>query len=369
MPACGERNKGARGALGANVCAVALPPVALPQVYEGGALYDTAILAISDDAMLGAVQTAISSVAALCLATGFPTLASIPHSVVNAYKNVLAIAIATDYTFPLAQKVRVRAGFLEGHSHHPKGWSLGARRHCAWARRHIPRRAQVKDFLADPSKFAAAAPAASAAAPAAAAAAPAKAEVKEESAEEVRRGRSCSCAVAGACGGRAQGRALIELACGGSWRPAPFAGHGLQPVRLNAPLPPRRRAPLQLPAAVPVEPHKHGGGPWVLPLLLHRHRGCLPIAVLAGVLRSCLPLCCLAFGGVPRCARLVRQRVSKLLAVHGRSSAGGMQAAGRMNREYDTNDRVASSRYSHASLLSKEERQMQKAAIAEMGHL
>lgn len=117
--------------------------LALLKVFEGGALYDSAILEISDDAMLNAVSAAISTVASLCLATGFPTLASIPHSVVNAYKNVLAVSLATDYTFPLAQK--------------------------------------VKDFLADPSAFAVAAPAASA--PAAAPAAK-KEEKKEDSPEE-----------------------------------------------------------------------------------------------------------------------------------------------------------------------------------------
>ncbi len=75
------------------------------KVFENGALYDSAILDISDDDMLAAVGAAISNIAALCLATGFPTLASIPHSVINGYKNVLAISLATDFTFPQAQKV------------------------------------------------------------------------------------------------------------------------------------------------------------------------------------------------------------------------------------------------------------------------
>jgi len=109
--------------------------LALLKVYEGGALYDSAILDITDEDMLGAVSAAIANVASLCLATGFPTLASIPHSVIHGYKNVLAIALATDYSFPLADK--------------------------------------VKEILADPSKFAAAA-----AAPAA------KEEPKKEETEE-----------------------------------------------------------------------------------------------------------------------------------------------------------------------------------------
>lgn len=31
---------------------------------------------------------------------------SLPHSIINAYKNVLAIAVETDYSFPLADKVK-----------------------------------------------------------------------------------------------------------------------------------------------------------------------------------------------------------------------------------------------------------------------
>nr|KAF6282750.1 ribosomal protein lateral stalk subunit P0 [Myotis myotis] len=82
----------------------------------------------------------------LCVHIGYPTVASVPHSIINGYKRVLALSVETDYTFPLAEK--------------------------------------VKAFLADPSAFVAAAPVAAAttAAPAAAAA-PAKVEAKEESEE------------------------------------------------------------------------------------------------------------------------------------------------------------------------------------------
>eukprot|EP00878_Enallax_costatus_P039047 GHUV01044563.1.p1 GENE.GHUV01044563.1~~GHUV01044563.1.p1 ORF type:complete len:104 (-),score=48.17 GHUV01044563.1:9-320(-) len=94
--------------------------------------------------MMATVSAAVSNVAALSLACNYPTLASIPHSVINGYKNVLAIAVETDYSFPLAEK--------------------------------------VKAFLADPSAFAvAAAPAATdSAAPAAAAAAAPEPEEEEE---------------------------------------------------------------------------------------------------------------------------------------------------------------------------------------------
>ncbi|KAL4828660.1 hypothetical protein H8958_015128 [Nasalis larvatus] len=71
---------------------------------------------------------------------GYPTVASVPHSTINGYKQVLALSVETDCTFLLAEK--------------------------------------VKAFLADPSAFVDAAPGATATT-AAPAAAPAKAEAKE----------------------------------------------------------------------------------------------------------------------------------------------------------------------------------------------
>uniref|UniRef100_A0A3Q4HJH9 Large ribosomal subunit protein uL10 n=1 Tax=Neolamprologus brichardi TaxID=32507 RepID=A0A3Q4HJH9_NEOBR len=85
----------------------------------------------------------VRNIASVCLEIGYPTLASVPHTVINGYKRVLAVAVETDYSFPLADK--------------------------------------VKAFLADPSAFAVAAPAA--AAETAAAPAAAKEEAKEESEE------------------------------------------------------------------------------------------------------------------------------------------------------------------------------------------
>lgn len=47
----------------------------------------------------------VRNVASVCLQIGYPTIASVPHSIINGYKRVLAVAVETDYTFPLAEKV------------------------------------------------------------------------------------------------------------------------------------------------------------------------------------------------------------------------------------------------------------------------
>ncbi|BDA41774.1 60S acidic ribosomal protein P0 [Coccomyxa sp. Obi] len=78
----------------------------LLKVFEDGAIYDPKVLDIKDEDLMDSVMTAITRIAAASLELGYPTLASIPHSVINGYKNVLAVSIATDYDFPLAEKVK-----------------------------------------------------------------------------------------------------------------------------------------------------------------------------------------------------------------------------------------------------------------------
>jgi len=113
------------------------------KVYDSGSVFDPEILDITDDDLKAKFMSGVAQVAALSLAISYPTIASVPHSVVNGMKNLLAVAAVTDITFKEAE--------------------------------------MLKEFLADPSKFAAAAaPAAAAAAPAAAAAAKAPEPESEE---------------------------------------------------------------------------------------------------------------------------------------------------------------------------------------------
>ena len=110
-------------------------------------MFSVDVLDITDEQIIGQFQIALSKVAALSLELGYPTQASLPHSIGNAFKSLIAIAVNLDtYSFKEAEP--------------------------------------YKAFLADPSAFAVAAPAGGAAAPAAAggaaAAAPAPEKPKEE---------------------------------------------------------------------------------------------------------------------------------------------------------------------------------------------
>jgi len=117
--------------------------LAIQKVYDAGTVFSPEILDITDDDLKARFIQGVANVAAVCLTIGYPTVASAPHSIVNSMKNLLSVAAVTEITFKEAE--------------------------------------MIKEYLADPSKFASAAPAA--AAPAAGAA-PAAAAVVEEEEEE-----------------------------------------------------------------------------------------------------------------------------------------------------------------------------------------
>lgn len=75
-------------------------------MYNQGALYDPKVLEIKDEDILSSVNAGIANVAAVALQTGFPTAASIPHVVINAFKNILSVALSTEFSFPLADKMK-----------------------------------------------------------------------------------------------------------------------------------------------------------------------------------------------------------------------------------------------------------------------
>lgn len=75
-------------------------------VVENGSMFSPAVLDLTDDDLIASFMAGVNKVAAVSLATNYPTLASIPHSIVNSYKTVLSVAVATDYSFPQADKVK-----------------------------------------------------------------------------------------------------------------------------------------------------------------------------------------------------------------------------------------------------------------------
>jgi large subunit ribosomal protein LP0 len=63
------------------------------KVYDNGAFFDAKILDLDDNSMKAKFSFAVSKLASVSLAMGYPTLASMPHSVSGAFQKIACIAL------------------------------------------------------------------------------------------------------------------------------------------------------------------------------------------------------------------------------------------------------------------------------------
>lgn len=79
-------------------------------IYDNGSVFAPAVLDITDDDMTYKFGQACGNVAAISLELGFPTLASLPHSIANAFRAMVAVVIegCDKYTFDEAEPIKVR---------------------------------------------------------------------------------------------------------------------------------------------------------------------------------------------------------------------------------------------------------------------
>jgi large subunit ribosomal protein LP0 len=89
------------------------------QIYDDGSIYAATVLDITEEQILGHFFAGVANVASVSLAISYPNKASVVHMVANGYKNVLAVAVETDITFPLAEKAKA---FLEN----PEAFAVAA---------------------------------------------------------------------------------------------------------------------------------------------------------------------------------------------------------------------------------------------------
>jgi len=76
------------------------------QVYDNGSIFHPSILDITDEDIRKRFMEGAAIVTMTCLGIGYPTTASVPHMIANAFKNMLAIAVETDYTFKEAAELK-----------------------------------------------------------------------------------------------------------------------------------------------------------------------------------------------------------------------------------------------------------------------
>ncbi|KAF3904290.1 hypothetical protein AA313_de0209957 [Arthrobotrys entomopaga] len=115
------------------------------QIYDQGQVFAPNVLDIDENDLINRFMSAVKTIASISLAVNYPTLVSVIHSLVNGYKNVISVALETEYEWEAIK--------------------------------------ELKDRIANPDAYASAAPVAAAGGGGAADAAPAAAE-KEEEAEE-----------------------------------------------------------------------------------------------------------------------------------------------------------------------------------------
>ena len=75
------------------------------QIFDNGNVFSPEVLDVSEDELLKRFMSGVTTIAAISLALNYPTLVSVVHSLVNSYKNLLAVSIATEYTFEGSEKV------------------------------------------------------------------------------------------------------------------------------------------------------------------------------------------------------------------------------------------------------------------------
>jgi len=116
------------------------------QIFDKGNVFSPEVLDIDESELVDRFLSGIKTIACISLALNYPTIVSVTHSLVNAYKNLIALSLSIEYTFDGSEK--------------------------------------VKEYLANPDAFAVAAPVAEAAPVAAAAKVEEKAAEKEEESDD-----------------------------------------------------------------------------------------------------------------------------------------------------------------------------------------
>lgn len=73
-------------------------------IFDNGSQFSVAVLDIDEAQLLNSFSFALRQVAAISLQIGYPTQASLPHSIGNAFRSLVAITVNLDtYTFPKAE--------------------------------------------------------------------------------------------------------------------------------------------------------------------------------------------------------------------------------------------------------------------------
>ncbi|KAL4062133.1 ribosomal protein L10-domain-containing protein [Scleroderma citrinum] len=89
------------------------------QIFDSGNVFAPSVLDVDEKELIDRFLSGIKSIAAISLALQYPTIVSVMHSLINSYKNLISIALVTDYNFEGAEKAKA---FLEN----PEAFAVAA---------------------------------------------------------------------------------------------------------------------------------------------------------------------------------------------------------------------------------------------------
>lgn len=78
----------------------------LLNVYDNGSVYAPSVLDLTDADILARFGQGVLNIAAIGLQIGYPTIATVPHSLINGFKSCVAVTLETQYSFKRAEAIK-----------------------------------------------------------------------------------------------------------------------------------------------------------------------------------------------------------------------------------------------------------------------
>jgi len=88
--------------------------IVIHTIYDKGSVYGAWVLDITDEQMAQKASSAVSTLTAVSLALGITNKASLPHVVMNGFKNILSVSLATTYDFNEFDGKKLKEAILRG---------------------------------------------------------------------------------------------------------------------------------------------------------------------------------------------------------------------------------------------------------------
>jgi len=78
----------------------------LINVYDNGSVYSPSVLDLTDMDILARFGQGVLNIAAIGLQIGYPTIATVPHSLINGFKSCVSVTLETTYSFKRAEAIK-----------------------------------------------------------------------------------------------------------------------------------------------------------------------------------------------------------------------------------------------------------------------